>query len=291
MPYIIKATWVFGGVEHGWQEQIYFEQSSPNLTAAIAIVDAVAQKRKELLGTEYFIKATKVKLVSNEVGVIQNGGSRISRVRRVPTAANSGAQVDECLMVSFYPDDGTRRKTLYLGGIWDGIEVNGGVFTDAPTGWLSAWNAWKLAMQTELGIVTTTPSGPACSGWLRSLRGVKNPVVSYVSDSANYVTIQTAIASWTEPPGTQLTVRLAKMAGLSKSVLNGLQAVQVIDTTHIKLLRPIACAASVPNIGNVTRYTYTLQKAPVINPEEIRTHERGRPLLVSPGRRGNRART
>jgi hypothetical protein len=287
----MKATWIFAGVQHGWTEQLYFQQSDSNLTTAIARVDACAELRKQMLGQEYTLKATKVKLVSSDDVTIINGGSRVSRVDRVSSYQFPGAQVDVCLMISFYDQDSRFRKTMFMGGIWDGIEVEGGKFVRTDPTFLSLFTQWRNYITTQLGVTMSTPSGPAAAGWLRMTRGLKYSVLGYESDENQYVTINVTSTPFTQPAGTQLLVRLAKMAGEKKSVLNGLVPVQVVDTNSVKTISPIACAPSPGVVGNLSLYTYSLIKAPIINPEEIRTRERGRPLLVSPGRRPNRPKT
>lgn len=287
----MKATWIFAGVQHGWTEQLYFEHPDDNVTTAIAKVDACAELRKQMLGQEYILKATKVKIVSETPPNITNGGGRVSRVDRVSSYQNPGAQYDVCLMVSFYDSTSKFRKTMFMGGIWDGIEVEGGKFVRTDPIFLSLFTQWKNYITTQLGVSETTPSGPAGAGWLRMVRGLKYSVTGYTSDENQYVSISVASTPFSQPPGTQLLVRLAKMAGEKKSVLNGLIPVQVVDNNTVKTISPIACAPSPGVVGNLSLYTYQLIKAPIINVEEVRTRERGRPLLVSPGRRPNRPKT
>lgn len=290
MP-VIEATWIFGGPEHGWQERLYFEQSSSDLTQAINTVEFVAGRRAPLLGQQYFIKGTRVKLVSTNGTTFFNGGSRVSRIRRDGFAGQGGAQVDVCLLVSFYNDGSTLRKSMFMGGVWDSIEVDGGIFSRAPSGWQSAWNTWQDTIKTLMGTATQSADGVACAGWLHGGKSIPYSVLGYTSSANNFVTITTAATPFAALVGTRGTIRLSGMDGLNKSVLNGLQAVEFLTASTAKLLRPIACKASPGEVGRVFLYQYGLVKAPTINPEVIRTRERGRPLLVSPGRKPNRART
>jgi len=289
---VIKAQWIFGGAEHGWRETLYFDQTDDNLTTAIGKVDAVGVFRAKLLGDDYFLKATSVKLVVDAAGVLVNGGSRTSRNVIEGATGKDGDDYNVSLLVSFYDATSKLRRSMDLGGIWDEIVVNGGKFIKTPTGWNSAWGSWRNAIINNLGVVESTAQGPAGCGWLRSIKSAPFSVTGYVISGSNQLTFTVAgtpFAGMT--PGQLLTVRFSKMAGGNKSVLNGLMPVSVISDTTCQSVRSIAAAPFSSLTGRMFKYTYTLVKAPIINPEEIRTRQRGRPLLVSVGRRGNRAKT
>lgn len=292
MPYTIRGTFIFGGTEHGWEEILCFEQSDDNLTTAIGTMDTIAELRKVLLGAEYYIKAVRAQVVLDNAGNPIKGGSRVSRKRYTSPLNMPGDNPDSALLLSFYNTKSTKHRNMFMGGIWDDIDVQGGRFVNTPAGWISAFNSWRTAIQTIMGTPTTYPEGPAAAGWINSIKSPAYPVVGYTSGASQYITFTLTgnpFAGMTN--GQTTTVRFSKMAGTNKSVLNRLMPVRVLTDNTCITVYPIAAAPSVADVGRMYRYTYQLLKAPAINPEEIRTRERGRPLLVSPGRRGNRAKT
>ena len=288
---IIEGTWIFGGPQHGWQERLYWQQSDPSLTVATQLADSVATRRANLLGREFYVKGTRVKLVSQDNTTFGNFGSRLSRVRRDGYPSKSGAQIDVTLLLSFYNNGSTLRKSLFLGGIWDDIEVDGGQFVRSDPQWQSFYNTWVDFIKTQLGTTVAFADGVAAAGWLHGSKSIPYSVTNYLADENQFITMTLAGAPFTGMEGRRMSVRFSKMDGLTKSVLNGLQAVQVLSANTCKLLRPIAAKPFPGVVGQMVMYTFGLVQAPTINPEAIRTRERGRPLLVSAGRAPNRART
>jgi len=293
MPvYVYKATWVFGGSEHGWKETLYFDRNDDDLSAAIAQVDAAAVFRAKMLGTEYFIKGTTAKIVLDPALNPINGGSRLSRNRIDGSSTMEGDSYNVSLLVSFYDATSRLHRVMDLGGIWDNIAVNGGKFIRTPTGWNSAWGAWRNHITTVLGIPISTTQGSAACGWLHSTKSLPFSVTGYASSGTNQITFSVAgtpFAGMTA--GTVTTVRFSRMAGGAKSVLNRLMPVVVLTDGTCQSVKAISAAPFSALTGRMYKYTYALTKAPIVNPEEIRSRQRGRPLLVSVGRRGNRPTT
>lgn len=286
MPAIIKYTLIIDGPGHGFSESLFVPFDTENLISAADTLFAVTQKRAPLLGAQHNIKAQRVSVEVTTTGAARRGDSRLKKVFLPGTQARPSAEANVSLQCLFANFDSSKRKLMFQGGPWRDIFPFDDAFDIGVGNFQQFFNSWKTSL-IALG-----------AGWMGQVE-IGNPVLitNYVADVNFNVTFTLAAPgiSWATLKNQQVRIK-----GLNNgSVLNGQQLVRPIDALHCITVKPIAAGAfQVP--GFMTAYTKAfIGLAPgttggltgTIEPQNPMTRERGRPLLVSVGRRPARPRT
>jgi hypothetical protein len=185
---------------------------------------------------------------------------------------------------------GGRRRQIQLRGCPDGLINNYGELTGPLYG---AWEAQFLAYRlVVLGLAGG--AGNANYGWFRRVpTAVPAGIVSYTFAVGAFTPTLNLPADFfpLDQKDTNQYVRIRGVNG-GKSALNGEQVVRVVERNQATLTRPLALGPQTTT-GFMQRYT----KLPVFvqadNVGIVRAGKRspGRPLLYTPGRRPNRARS
>jgi len=274
MPFTVKYTTIFSSPDTGWTESYFFSSSSDNLALLSAQVLPITQKRRFLLGAEAYIKAQRLSIELNEDGSKRRGDSKLMRFFYQGVQAHPCAQRDLALQVLFANVDSTRRKLTFMGGIWDEVSTTAGAYNPGVGNWQSYMNSWIAAMLAQ-GM-----------GWIGRQPVAAGTISGYTSDADNRITF-TLTAPGIFGAGPYSTQQV-NIRGLNvTSILNGPLLVTPLSATTCITFKPVAAFPFV-SPGIMSRYTSALLIASTIDPQAIMTRERGRPLLVSPGRRANR---
>lgn len=271
MPFLIKGTWIFESRQTGWTESLYWNQSTGNLNTAYQTAFAVGDVRKQLLGDTGSIKAIRVSVEANELGQPVVGDSLLSYARLAPDTLLEEEDSNTALQVIFRTSDATKRKFLFLRGIWDSIVQVGGVYNKDANGWVTKFNAWK-----------TEVIGQAM-GWVASSRSTAGTITNYVMDANGFITFTLAAPGifGAGPNYTPQKVRISRLNG--RSTLNGTMIVFPTSATTATSAQPHAAAPFKSN-GIMFGYTKALVLASTIEAQKIVTRKAGAPLLGSVGR-------
>lgn len=279
MPYTQKHTIDFAFPQKGWSENYYLQPQTQTVGAGLAILRQLCVARAQMLGAEASIKAYRVQVVEAPDGSkVKFQGDTVQRDTFPGVASQPCAQVDLCLLIDCVNVTVTKHKVIYLGGIWDIISGNGGNYV--PSGPFETAYANWVAKMIQFGY-----------GWLSRTPSLKFSITNYAMGEDGYVTITCAGNPFAAI--TQITPFKVGIAGLmgagGRSALNGDQLVTKVDANTCKTAKPFG-VTPFANVGTLVTYTNGFQQIAGLGIEKVVTHERGAPLLESPGRQKARAR-
>jgi len=275
MPSLFKVTLVFEAGPKGWTESYTFQSSGDAHGPVEAPTVKLCEARALLLGNGAFIKAYRI----SKEGVGPDALLRYSRfdapVLDVPGAngqlrAGPRAQPNVALLIKCSDLGESKRKNIFLRGIPDHVEVDGGQFVDNL--------AYKQFFAAFRKLLIDKPWG-----WL----GVSEkfgPV-----DLLNYETTLNGIITFTLQAnlfqnadfGKKVLARFSGVNG--KSQMNGQHVVKVTDAQSGKIDKPLSLLAY-KNGGTVTYSKKNFQKIETVEIAKVVTRKAGSPLLESRGR-------
>jgi len=285
MPFTIKTTFSFAGIEQGWAEDFYWIQSSTDLNLAEAAVLPLAQKRAGLLAEGYVLT-----VIRNAV-VISDTNTRIKRRTdlvepRIPGVTGwKPSQPNTALMALWQTADNTQNKKQYMRGVPADLGESGKTPTLTMPGWLTKWNNWRSAMELFR------------AGWLVTAVDQHAVITSYtISETSGIVTFNLAAPGLTFPLGPGFRQRVyVSLPG--KSPLDGpitvIPALAPDGQIKCTTAEPIGVAPFEPGqFGTMDIKAASLVTlAPVgqgisgqIHPQRMVTHKTGRPTYASRGR-------
>lgn len=283
MPFIIRTTFAFAGLEQGWSESFYWQQSTDNLATAETTVTPIAQKRARLLAADYTLTIGRNTVVE-EVGVgkvLRRSDIFEPRLRGV-TAWTEPAQPNEALMCLWQTGDNTKSKIQYMRGLPSGVTDTGKTPVLGFGTFLSNFNAWRESLVfIAAGWLTTAPTQTRTIETYTTVQ--QSGIVSFVFGAPGFV--------WPVLPGQRTRIYI-KLPG--KSPLDGPLIVVPSDATHAMTANPIGVAPQIPGqIGSASiRGSSLVTLAPaapgspagMIHPQRMVTHKTGRPSYASRGR-------
>jgi hypothetical protein len=282
---LYEHSLIFEGLGHGWQEAYNFEADTENLSVAYGRVIGLKDKRKYLLGADYYIKGERLSLLKNNAGVKVTRRTLVKKAYTPPpTLTNASEDSGTSLQVLFTNTTTGQKKLTFLGGVWRSIFPGGDSY--APAGsWQTYFNAWAEFMKAQ-GL-----------GWLGQVPDLQANITGYTFSATTGKTTYTADAALGWVIGKP--IRISVEFPLQRSPLDGVQVViPLTETTAITAkARPASPYAGVPG----TLKTYQLQFVTIgtppggqvpgtIEPQNPVGRKRGRPLLVSRGRQPNQVR-
>lgn len=148
----VKATYVFEMNGYGWTESHHFETGDASLATSYETALKLGKARQELLAAPGFIKAIRVsdEAVKNDAYL---------KYVNLPGHAfagqpeNGADMQDTGVLVRLSDNNGKQFKHIFMRGIWDEIDINGGSFIGPlKADWDKAWKAWsKLMLDTPFG--------------------------------------------------------------------------------------------------------------------------------------------
>jgi hypothetical protein len=277
-PIIVKASLFFGTDSFGWSESFLWDGiNEQNLNVHMQSLQIIAQKRAVLLGAQSFIKAERVSLETGPDGLPRVGDSILQYSRYNGGAVSGSDEPDAALLVTMRNLVAAKRRNMFLRGIWDDVDGNGGFYLPANAGWQTAFNSWQAAMLARQ------------AGWWSYTKSAGFDVDTYaVAPTTGYVTITVLGDAFGDGPYGKIRVRLS---GVNvKSALNGQWVGTPVSNSQIILEKPMAL---LPYTGGGTLFTYTraLEVAASLDAQKIVTRRAGAPLLQSRGRRRASVRT
>lgn len=279
---IFSHTLIFEGPGHGWQETMYFFRSTHDVDGALQWVSPlIADKRKELLGAQYYIKGQRVTMVYN------NASERVRRVStrqkffKAPTVNNPGEDTGTSLQVLMTTANKDSSKLTFLGGPWAAIFPFANAYDPNANGWATVFNQWGAALIAKQ------------MGWLKGATSQSAEITGYEFNPENGHTTYTLAApgiDWGLMPG---PTRVYVEFPLSKSPLDGPQIVIPMSNVQAITAEPRPAGPFVVK-GLMRLKTYELARLDTTNNqgatgtvigENPVSRKRGRPLWVNRGRR------
>src|SRR5262245_51941495 len=119
---IYQHTLIFDGPGHGWQESLYFRRSSQDVDAALAWVSpAIVDKRKEMLGSQFSVKAERVTMVYNNANQHVRRVSTRSKFFKVSSQNQQGEDTTTSLQVLMQNSTKDKSKLTFLAGPYAGV--------------------------------------------------------------------------------------------------------------------------------------------------------------------------
>lgn len=276
MPTIYNATIYFEGAGKGWSERYTIDAERTGLPAPPAannwnsltlldgFFDALVQKRRLLLGKEFNIVAQKVARVPSD------RRSRLGYRFYQGNQSHEGEDVHTDLVVSCDNVDDSRHKIIHMGGIWDSIVVQGGVFTAAPAGWLTHWDSYTGALVT------------GAYGWWGSSGPLQANITQYVEEvgtGQQVIDLEDTIFAGLNT-GDKLQVRVSRC---NPAEINGQLWVEVVNSSRCKTVKPISLFPYRSG-GRLRFNNFEFIPFAQIRPQKIGRRPRGAPLFQLPGR-------
>jgi hypothetical protein len=274
MPVIIRNSYVFEGRGKGWRETWFTNPTNPSLDAALTLWLTTTTKRAALLGTDYNLKAAECSVELDATNQPVLGDSAVKYLGITTPTNEGGADVDLSLLMRISTADRTRHRNVFMGGIWDDIEADGGRYepNNPVDPWVTLLNTFKTAM---IGIG---------AGWIGTTKGPKVGINSAIQNANDHVDIVFAapgpFGAGPYPPRTKVRINTAKV----KSRLSGETIVSVTSATTCTTIDKMAIFAG-PTVGWYG-FVHTLGFVQGVTYDDLKIarRKRGRPLLVTPGR-------
>lgn len=284
MPFLMKTTFTFAGLEQGWSETFYWTAATDDLNAAEALVTPLAQKRAKLLSQSYMLIVVRNAIVLSDTNVKLKRVTDLFEPRLPGVAAWADAEPNIALMCVWQTGNNRQSKKQYMRGVPAGI-VDMGKKPDLAFGaFLSNFNSWRQAMITfQAGWLVTAP-----------VMGQTAIITNYMENAATGIVTFTLAAplTWPVDPGfpTRVYISLPR-----KSPLDG-PVIVIPDVTGSAPFtkNPYGVAPFVMGqIGTMQlRAPSLVTLAPiggqgaagVIHPQRMVTHKTGRPSYASRGR-------
>jgi hypothetical protein len=271
-----KVTLVFEAGSRGWTESYIFSSAGDSHAPVEGPATRLANARIELCGQGARIKAIRI----SKEGIGPDSLLRYTDIKptvvKVPDAQGNvlsfgpRAQPNVALLVRCSDVTEAKRKYIYLRGIPDLIEVNGGMIEDNKI-YAALFDKFRKQLINESwgwsGVATKY--GPAD---LLNYESTVNGVITF--------TLQANLFQNADF-GKRVMARFRGVNG--KSQLNGPQLVKVTDAQSGKLVYPLSLLAY-KNGGQVSYSTLDFQKIEIVDPHKVVTRKAGAPLLESRGR-------
>jgi len=268
---ICKATLFFQVNSFGWTESFFWSVPGNDLNPQMASLQVIAQKRAVLLGSQAFIKAERVSFEVNDAAQPVTGDSFLQYVRYNWASVPAADDPDTAVLVTMRNLVAERRRNMFLRGIYDDVNGQGGFYLPTVAGWQTAFNNWAAAMLARQ------------AGWMARHKVNIVPITGYTVDpDTGFVQVTLGAAA---PQLVANETQQVRIRGVNvKSPLNGTQLIRAIDSTHFWLEKPLALIAYQFG-GEVIFYSQAIEVATTIDAQKIVTRRAGAPLLQSRGRR------
>lgn len=276
-----KLDLIFQAEGRGWQESYYRDFPDPNFASAFGIATQLAFKRIVLSAPPVVIKAYRMQdpLTEGRQGSVFYFNPTVKAID--PGDGQGAASPDTAINTTWVDNATNSTRTLQLRGVWDSAVTQ---FNQLQSPAYAQWNQLFGTYRDWL-----IDKG---FGWLSRAVTWRNIPVSYSLAPDPLVPLFTFPAATFNilDLGKFKVVRFSKFNG-SKSELNRELVVEVVSTTTAKAAAPIATSPMLTGGRAIVYGTPTLKTAETIGVTRVGRRAPGAPLLYTPGRRRNRART
>lgn len=277
MPRYYDCLMFFQGRGSGWSEKYCMDadlvlpppgggnpNNADNLEAVENVFLLLCQKRRLLLAKPFDFLAVRVNrtLTPNQ--------SRLSYVNIPGNQSHDADDPHTSLVVTCQNDLNDARKQIHMRGIWDDINVRGGVFDPAPPGWTTNWDQFAAALIL----------GPY--GWYGKDISTRVNLLGYTQTVDGQVAFELDAALF--PNGLQGLNTEVRLAGVNvRSELNGQLLVRVDSTLTCTSVKQISVFPWL--FGGTMRWnTKKFIKFATVRPMKIGRRGAGAPLFSLPGR-------
>lgn len=289
MPFTIKTTFSFAGLEQGWSEDFYWSKQTNNLNEAEELVTPIADKRAKLLAQDYMLTVVRNAIVVNNLGQKTKRLTDIFEPRKRGVQSWKSAQPNVSLMCVWQTADNTQSKKQYMRGMPAGLGDAGKEPNLAFGAFLSNFNAWRSAMIAFQAGWHYTTVAPADQAVIESYSiNADTGIVTF--------TLKAPGITWPNGQGFRQTVYVS-LPG--KSPLDGPVVIIPANATQVTTAEPIGVAPFIegqfgimqlrkPQLVTLAAFGNQGQTGQ-IHPQRMVTHKTGRPSYASRGRRPERA--
>lgn len=279
---IYKGAYIFEGKGYGWEELWFWVATQSTLDLQGARFLDTLESRRLLLGKEYAVKAIRVSEELNDLSQPVIGDSWLQYKPLNGYTQEAGCQPAVCLQVKSQTIDRKNRRNIYMRGVWDNIETNGGDYDKAYGGWDTKFQSWVTKMKAlGVGWIHRTPV-PATSDPPRN-------ILSAEQNDGNGVTITLEAPGLFGVGPTYRNTKINIRTAANKSVLTGLHVVLPTSATVCKTVKPMAIFETDTTGWTANTFTFAFALATFIEDTRITRRPPGRPLLASRGREAARA--
>jgi hypothetical protein len=278
---IYRWTIAVDGNDHGFSESLYFQRSSEDIDAAVAITTPIIPKRAALLGAECNIKASRVQLVLNNAGLKTLRRGDLQKGYWPGTLSQPACESTIRLQVLMENSTKTNRKLTFMGGVWRSIFPAADSFDGNQGGFLSLFNSWKSSIIAAGMGWMAVPNDPP-----------KSNIVGYVFDPDTGHTTYTLANGGIAFPELNVPYRVNVEFPLQRSPLDGVQLVIPLTATTCITAKPRPASPFVV-VGKMTLLgsqfinlatTNNAGNPGTVSPQNPMGHKAGRPLYTSRGR-------
>jgi len=277
-----KTTLIFEAGQRGWTESYIYNSSGDSHATVEGPATRLANARILLCGQGARIKAIRISKEGIGPDSLLRYTNIVPPIVKLPVGEDGGfsfgprAQPDVALMARCSDATEAKRKPIYLRGIPDLIEINGGEIQANPV-FAKAFDVFRKRLVDDAW------------GW-SGVATKFGPV-----DLLNYETTVNGVVTFTLQAnlfeaGTFGKRVMARFKGVNgKSQLNGPHVVKVDDAQSGKLVYPLSLLAY-QHGGQVSYSVNDFQKIEIVDPHKVVSRKAGAPLLESRGRARNRPR-
>lgn len=212
---LVKGKLCFEQSGYGWTENYFQETSDDTLTTSFASLEKIATKRAACLAAEATITFITISAETD------TGDSIVGNFKNTPYTGNSqfhSANPFTALLVRRRGQTGNNRSQVYLRGIPDDLEQNGGKFTPAEVpDWTKYLDAFTASMRANAEAWGFLGRHPTNSG---------KALVQTITQNANgqpVVTFKTNL--FTDPAEIGKKVRLSLSGVQGAASVNGTRVV------------------------------------------------------------------
>lgn len=275
---VYKGQYIFEGRGRGWTEVWYWLGSTGTLDTQGARFLDTLESRRLCLGSEYAFKGIRVSEELNDAAEPVLNDSWLQRKEQSGYTLEPGWEEDLALVINCQNASRSKRRHVFMRGLWDGIENFGGQYIRNWNTWETKINAWRAKM-LALG-----------AGWITRIPSAKITVVTAVQNDNNGVTFTLAADLFTVPAGGYKPLRLNVRTQGTKSVLSGVQIVLPTGLRTADTVKPLAIFPQATTGWQANIFTLAFQGATFIEDSHVTRRPTGSPLLESVGRARARAR-
>lgn len=277
-----KATFVFELHQHGWTESYHTDNEVVGLAQILVLADNLAKARAELLGKEAILKAIRVSSEDEKNDALL----RYVNYKGIGIGDNPAVAPPECddpdtaVQVRCENVFGNRHKLIYLRGIWDDINIEGGKLKKIDLVWNTRFDFFAGKLKADWG------------WWGVDAQPKRTQVITgYTVSPEGIVTITTGgdfFQAGEIGPDKFVKARISRL-NRSQSELSGEVILNPLTATTAKTVSTYGLYPFSSN-GRIVISGYRVWDMATVIQQKIVTRRAGAPLLESRGRAKKRSR-
>ena len=283
MARLFRLTFAFDEPKQGWSESWFFQGSDPALKPYLDRFDNLANLRAAMLGSAGILSHIRVSQVNDNFpdGTKTPRVSLGREVLKPATSSNKLCQPHDSLLATCITGDQTKKKNVYLGGVWMRVFDELRHYTGLDS-FQTRFNDWAAEVKAQ-GL-----------GWLSQEVDQELDIETYSVDPATALVTYTLSAPLNFAGAKTKRVTVNFPGG--HEALDGVQVVGPVltDPNKVITIKPRGSHAFRNIVGSLKTYKYVFvalgptvpgQAAASIDPQRASRRSRGAPLYAEAGRR------